>query len=376
LVTLGVSFLKGASSGNDKIPDELVPLNNTPLVVLWQATGGPGGGLTWLAYKELNVADHALPKTFFSDDMESGASNWTAQNPWGLVTNRSHSSTTSWNNSPGGNYGKNEDTELVSTGMDLSIASSATLVFWHTHDFGNDNGDLGRVYISTDGGSWDLLATYRRDLLPWTEKRIPIDAYLPSSDVRIGFVFTSDNDNRLGEGWYIDDVVIEGQHPDWDTLLVRMEEKDATADPFNGQRVNDIRVYVGTTAGHDESNADGSPLDTRRYGNPRWNAHPVPEEIHWPPDEVADWAQTDDFFTLIQDWILNGTEPSIQLTGTVDEPNAILRMNTYTTPPSGTFTQEEIGLHTFGDSSTDVYFDDFAIQLEVFSETFLPPMQQ
>jgi len=377
---LGVSFVKGNNSTTDRIPNSLVPVDDTPLIVLWQSIGGAVSDLKWLAYRELTEADHAMPLIYLSDDMESGTSNWTPDSPWGQVTNRYHSAATSWNDSPGSNYSRNEDTSLISTSMDLSGTSSAVLTFWHRHYFGGDRDDRGRVYISTDGGgSWTRLATYRRDLTTWTRVTIDIGSYLPSADVKIRFRFTSDNDWRVGEGWYIDDVVIEENLPDWDTIVVRMEENIAESAPFTGERVNNIKVYVGDLSSHDEGNADGSPLDAKRYGNPRWNNPPAEGEIHWPPDEVADWAAENDYFTLVQDWVVNGTETSIALTGTVDEPNAILRMNTFTTPDSGTFTQEEIGLHTFGSTSTSVYFDDFAIKLPGAAgggSGFSPPIQQ
>jgi len=379
---LGVSFLKGDNSATDRIPDGLVPVDDTPLIVLWQSTGSSINDLKWLAYRELTAADHAMPPAYFSDDMEGGPGGWDASgyqfNQWGQVTNRSHSAATSWNDSPGGDYSKNEDSSLISTSMDLSGIASATLVFWHRHNFQNDQDDMGRVYISTNGGgNWTLLATYSRNLNTWTEVKIDISSYLPSADVKIGFRFTSDNDNRRSEGWYIDDVSIEGSHPEWDTIVVRMEENVAESDPFNGQRVNNIKVYVGATSGYDQGNADGSPLDAKRHGNPRWNYPPAEGEIHWPPDTVAEWAAANDYFTLIRGWVINGAEPSIALTGTVDEPNATLRMNTFTTPFSGTFTQEEIGLHTFGETSTSVYFDDFAIKLPgAGGSGFSPPIQQ
>jgi len=382
---LGVSFLQGDNSATDRIPNSLVPMDNTPLIVLWQIPDSGIKDLRWLAYRELTAPDHGMPMSFFSDDMESGPGVWNAStyqyNQWGQVTNRSHSGSTSWNESPGGNYHPRERSALISTGMDLSKASSATLVFWHTHYFANDNRDLGRVYISTNGGTWNRLQTYSRNQTTWKEERIDISSYIPSNDVKIGFQFTSDRDRRVGEGWYIDDVSILGSHPEWDTIMVRIEEHIAEADPFAGQRVNDMKVYIGSTAGLDAAGADGSPLDAKRHGNPRWSNPPGSGEIYWPPRTSASWAPENDHFTLIQDWFIHTAEPSIALTGTMDEPNAILRMNSFTTPQSGTFSQEEIGLHTFGrtrESGAPVYFDDFAIRLPggPGSSEFLPPIQQ
>ncbi len=53
------------------------------------------------------------PFVSFSDNMESGIGTWTLQPPWGQTTSSSHSPTTSWTESPGGNYPINTDTEWV-----------------------------------------------------------------------------------------------------------------------------------------------------------------------------------------------------------------------------------------------------------------------
>jgi hypothetical protein len=46
----------------------------------------------------------------FYDDVESGNLGWTAQSPWGIVTESSHSPTHSWTDSPGGSYQNNVNT--------------------------------------------------------------------------------------------------------------------------------------------------------------------------------------------------------------------------------------------------------------------------
>ena len=69
---LGVSFLRGSNATEplpDNIFDEIVPLDQKPLIVLWHQTNDVATR-TWLAYKELT------PAVFFSDDMESGESQW------------------------------------------------------------------------------------------------------------------------------------------------------------------------------------------------------------------------------------------------------------------------------------------------------------
>jgi len=61
------------------------------------------------------------------------------------------------------------------------------------------------------------------------------------------------------------------------------------------------------------------------------------------------------------------------------EENAIIKTDTNAllTPDSGVFDRPEIALHTFGDTSSSIYFDDFAIQAENRTEAkSLPVIQQ
>jgi hypothetical protein len=128
---------------------------------------------------------------------------------------------------------------------------------------------------------------------------------------------------------------------------------------------NYIRAYYGDPSGC--GSADGNLLDYQREANPRGG------NIHWPPDEFDDWASDKDFFTLIQ-W--DAVDPSVVSVPSITEPDAIIRTNEITTPSSGTFDQPELGLHTFGHGSTNIYFDDFAVQTETLSTGAITPIQE
>lgn len=142
---------------------------------------------------------------------------------------------------------------------------------------------------------------------------------------------------------------------------------------------NYIRAYYGDTGAC--GIPDGDLLDDQRDGNPRGG------DIHWPPDEVEDWSADNDYFTFVQWDKVNKFDPLLNPSGvstiekinSLDEPDAIIQSNEneLLTPTSGIFDQPEIGLHTFGTSSTKVYFDDYALQTESIStEGFLPATQQ
>ncbi|MCP5048658.1 MAG: hypothetical protein GY940_15920, partial [bacterium] len=133
-------------------------------------------------------------------------------------------------------------------------------------------------------------------------------------------------------------------------------------------RNNYIKVFYGDVIGVPPANND--PFDHQR--NPSFR-----NEIHWPTDEIQDWSAERDFFTLVQWDAVN----SVDIIESIDEPGVIVlgTESSLFTPESGilSFTRPELGLHTFGHGSTDVYFDDFAIQVEIASGSgFLTPIQE
>jgi hypothetical protein len=130
-------------------------------------------------------------------------------------------------------------------------------------------------------------------------------------------------------------------------------------------RDNYIMAYYGDINGYGTPN--NTPLDNEKHGNPRG-------ELHWPPDEVNDTVPDNDYFTLVQ-WDAD-IDTSVERLGTGLRENAIIRTDAITTTASGNFGQPEIGLHTFGYSSTNVYFDDFGLQAEVGTIMTTPPIQE
>ena len=105
--------------------------------------------------------------------------------------------------------------------------------------------------------------------------------------------------------------------------------------------------------------ANSNPFDDQALGLPRG-------DVQWPPDEIADGSPTNDFFTQVRWDVINGSVASVALISSMDEAEAIVRSNEaeLLTPSSGVFNQSELGLHTFGKGSTNVFFDDFALQID------------
>lgn len=114
---------------------------------------------------------------------------------------------------------------------------------------------------------------------------------------------------------------------------------------------NYIRGYFGTAAGCGTPNAD--PLDGHKH------PHPIdPAEVHWPPDAGDSWTADNDYFELIQWDAVNPTVPDLALITSIERPDTVVRSSENALMADGS----TLGLHTFGNGSLNLYFDDFAYQ--------------
>lgn len=84
--------------------------------------------------------------TVFSDDMESGNSGWTADNPWAQITTAYHSPTTCWTDSPGSDYDDSSGLNISLTSPEINLQSltNATLIFLQRYEIEEDY-DYGYV---------------------------------------------------------------------------------------------------------------------------------------------------------------------------------------------------------------------------------------
>jgi PKD repeat protein len=143
--------------------------------------------------------------TVFSDDVESGNIGWTAQSPWAITTEDSHSPTHSWTDSPGGNYANFRNVSLTSPVIDLTDITGVTLSYWQICD--TEAGyDYCRVEVSTNGGgSWTQVAIFDGPGSDWEEITLALPMLDNESDGRLRFRFTSDS-SVTADGWHVDDV--------------------------------------------------------------------------------------------------------------------------------------------------------------------------
>jgi carboxypeptidase T len=141
----------------------------------------------------------------FTDDVESGAQGWTAQAPWAITTESSHSPTHSWTDSPGGQYGNNRNISLTSAALDLTGYEAITLDFWQICD--TEAGyDYCHVEVSTNGGTdWDEVALFDGPDTTWDLVSLSLPALDNQPDVRLRFRFTSDG-GVTRDGWHLDDI--------------------------------------------------------------------------------------------------------------------------------------------------------------------------
>lgn len=287
----GVSYLR-ADTGTglfgidrDRVPDELCPLNRTPMIVLWQNTNA---GRKWLAYKTLSHDDGVI------------ASNGRHLVDWSTLMVRVIEA---------------DALEFYNGQEELEFKHGEIVV-------GETSGAEARV-IGTPiltGGSWA-----DSDAEGW---------------LTVTNVSKEDGDIQFETG---ENLLVDGVFRAVYTGTSR--EKD-----------NYIRVYYGRTT--DQGSANDDPLDNQRHGNPRITSG---QGMNWPVKDVSDWDEDNDHFTLVQwnnDMQLDSGDARL---GTGNELNAIIRTSTLNTPNSGTFTRPEIGLDTWGSSSTSVRFDDFGL---------------
>ena len=432
----GISFLRGNNnpiSEPDLLDDKIVPKDNLHAIVLWQQLNS-GQDRIWLAYKSL---EHA----FFYDDMESADLNWDSQSPWGLTTAKSHSGLQCWTDSPGSLYNNNLNISLTSKAIDLSGSDSVFLSFWHQCfsniedkgivEISSDQGNTWHMLQEYQ----DLILSF------WNNEHINLSAFGGKPDVRIRFRLQTNSLDQNDGWYIDDVKVYRKIPVQESTLLVKLRESaslqfnsgqgipmkigdelcgttsnviakiidgphlssgswsDGTAtglvmlkalpDGFqigeiikisgtSGQAIitgfnsrnNFIKVFYGEAADSGTPNAEY--LDHQKQGIAR-------NQVKWPSDPVINWSAESDFFTLVQWDQINPDIATAENLPSKNEPKAIIRSwePDLLTPSNSTFSQPELGLHSMGNGSKNVYFDDFALKATVAADPiYLPPLQE
>lgn len=158
-----------------------------------------------------------------------------------------------------------------------------------------------------------------------------------------------------------------------EALTVLGSAATATATGFTS-RGNYIKAYYGNTS--DCGTPNDCALDQNKHGYPRGTA-----DLNWPPEDLDDWAAANDYYTLVQWDEVNAAVTTVDIIPSVDEPNALIESteSILFTPIATSLetTRSELGLHTFGKGSLNIFFDDFGLQAGVISsDGFFPATQE
>ena len=246
-------------------------------------------GLFVGAFLCLLISSNAWAAAYFTDDMEEGETQWTGEGTWATTTSSSHSSTTSWTDSPGPKvpyqaYQDNINASLIlTTAIDLSGSTNPKLVFWHAYDL-EESWDYGRVEVSTDDGStWIPLQSYT-GVSGWKREQIDLSSHT-SATVKIRFRLQTD-DSVTKDGWYIDDITIsELPEPVAGLAVTQSATEPATVLDLSWDQTGDADfasygIYRSTTTG---VNTDSTLVTTitERTSVAHFDADLAPETMYY-----------------------------------------------------------------------------------------------
>jgi len=156
----------------------------------------------------------------FTDNFESGTTNWTLTNSWGTSTAHYHSTSHALTESPVGNYTDSQTSyATMSSGVNLSSALSATLSFWAIYSI-EAGFDYMYLQVSANGGTtWNTIDSFDDTSSVWTQYTYSLGGYVSNSNVKVRFKFVSDGAVNF-DGMYIDDFVITSYTTDNSPPLV------------------------------------------------------------------------------------------------------------------------------------------------------------
>lgn len=183
--------------------------------------------------------------TVFNDNVEGGAGTWTAQSPWAITTESSHSSSHSWTDSPGGSYANGRNISLTSQTFNLSGYTGVTLSFWHTYDT-EAGWDYGYVEYSTNGGTtWTQASRYNGSHPAWSQEVVSLPNLDNISNARIRFRFTSDT-NTVADGWHVDDIQLTAGGAGCITPLAPTADFTTNSPVWQGETMRFTDLTLGT----------------------------------------------------------------------------------------------------------------------------------
>jgi hypothetical protein len=210
--------------------------------------------------------------TGLSEDFEAGSLGWThggTYDLWHLSGHNSHSPITSFYcGDTSYQYFNNMNCYLLSP--PFIVQPNSVLSFWRwflvpiygvdglyvivesngnsdTLDFIGTGGALppsSPPHTSGGGQRWG-----GADAIPgsWLQERYPLNSYQPGETLQIRFVFISDNDSRVSEGFYIDDVRVSSETA-LEENLMKLPPKEVYLSPgYPNPFLNRTTIYYNLT---------------------------------------------------------------------------------------------------------------------------------
>ena len=285
-------------------------------------------GTLTIAGQAFTVLQTGVNGNLFEDDLENGVNGWSSEHtPWALTTASSRSGAYALTDSPGGNYRNDQSpwsSAIWSPVIDLTEVTSATLTFWHRHDFAG--GDSGRVLVaytrSLIGG---VLRTFTGPQTAWQQVSLDLSPYT-GSRIRLSFQLMSDTSENA-DGWYIDDVAVSSSD------FVAPEETQAVLEnPSSASFQSGIGMISGWAC-----NAQAIVIELN--GRPLQAAYGTVRE-----DTLGVCGDTNNGFSLLWNWNNLGAGPHTvrALIDGVEFANTTVRVTTLGEDPfprglSGTF---------------------------------------
>jgi hypothetical protein len=176
----------------------------------------------------------ALNSGLFEDYMEQGAAKWTnVQNPWSIVDIGTYfSQSHSWRAA-----NANASLETV---VDLAYIINPVLKFRTYHRL-NSN-EVAYIKVSTDGNSWQTIATFSDALASWKTKVLDLSLFADQVTVHLRFELASAG-GISDDFWHIEDVQVAGEIFD--------NDRDGLSNDQEGQ--------LGTNPDDPDTDDDGLP---------------------------------------------------------------------------------------------------------------------
>lgn len=164
----------------------------------------------------------SFSQVVFTDDFESGTSQWVLTGNWAIdnqfaASGNSLTEDPGWYSDPyggtGGYLANNNSTATMATGVDLSSAINADLSFWVQYHL-EPTFDFMYLEVSTNGGtSWQILKTYDQANVAAYTENVSLGGFVGFADVKIRFRFSSDGAYQE-DGMWIDDFTITVSNDD------------------------------------------------------------------------------------------------------------------------------------------------------------------